>query len=56
MARDSLGTIGPLYHPTGGRSNRPAGLMMSDDVDSTDLPDTPSQGAAMEVALKLDRL
>ena len=48
VARASPDTIGPLYHPTGRRCSRPAGLVMPDDLDSTDLPDTPSQGAVME--------
>jgi len=50
VARVGPETIGPLYHPTGSRSSQLAGLMMSDDLDSTGLPDTPFQGAVVEAA------
>jgi len=50
MARAGPKTIGPLYYPTGSRSSRLTGLMTSDDLGSADLPDTLSQGAAVEAA------
>jgi len=50
VARAGPETIGPLYHPTSRRCSRPTGLMTFDDLDSADLPDTPSQGAVMKAA------
>ena len=50
VARADPKTIGPLSHPTGGRCCRLARLMLSDDLDTSDMPDTPYQGTEVVAA------